>query len=293
MNTGNHLASYREAVRQLNKGIGSHTPLEWAAKVKQLKAVWAESISALLKGAENGDVEIWHALGNAFERGHGVDRDEEQAKAWYLRSASAGHAISMVTLGCLASRYNPTPEKLAEAIEWYQRAAALGDSGGMISLGFAYREGRGVPVDERRAADWFIKGYHAGAINGAELTGRLLTRRHETHVEALTWLRVAIEHGMDSVYFHLALMHGDRKSPVFDEEEAYRCWIQVAERPRGELRFMAMLALARSCRDGIGTERSRGNAIRWLDRLMAAAPVTTADYRNAVRLKEEIEGELF
>jgi TPR repeat protein len=82
------------------------------------------------------------------------------------------------------------------------------------------------------------------------------------------------------------------ESPEYNAEEAFCCWSQVAERPRGDLRFMAMLTLARCCRDGTGTDLDRQKARQWLDRLMALAPKEKADYRYAAKLRKEIDEEL-
>lgn len=292
MNAAHHLSNYWEATRQWGKGIGSRTYVEWIAEVSRFKEVWAESIGALLTIADSADPEIWHALGNAFQSGHSVERDRDRAKKWFLKGAAAGHSPSMVRLGLLLLRDEPTPEQLAESVDWFRRAADLGDSSGMIWMGFAYQAGRGVPIDDRQSADWFVRAYGAGSKNACLLAGQLLSHLPENHLEASKWLRIALEHGYDDAYISLASIHEDRRSPIYDPEEAFRCWARVAERPRGDLRFMAMLTLARCCRDGIGTERNREEAIKWLDRLLVVAPAGKANYRDAEKLKQEIEGDL-
>lgn len=103
------------------------------------------------------------------------------------------------------------------------------------------------------------------------------------------WLLIAVENGNDLSYSSLADIHADRRSPAHDSEEAFHCWLQVAERPRGDLRLDAMYWLARSCRDGIGTSQSRDEAKRWLDRILAIAPPGKSDYRHAAKLRKEID----
>lgn len=160
-------------------------------------------------------------------------------------------------------------------------------------MGLAYREGRSVPVDEKKAVEWFIKAHEAGARSGADLAGRLLSFRAENHLEAVRWLRIAADSGNDLSYASLAYIYEDRRSPAHEPEEAFRCWLQVAERPRGNLRFHAMWRMACCCRDGIGTERNREEAKRWLDRIIAVAPKDKSDYRDAVKLRHELDQELF
>lgn len=163
MSATDHLANYQEASRKWDKGIGARSIGEWIAEVARFKEVWAESVPALLAMADSGDPEIWFELGNAYHSGHAVERDFVRAEEWYRKSAFAGYASSMVRLGQLLSRNEPTLEQLVESVDWYRRAADLGDSRGMVWMGFAYREGKGVPIDERQAADWFIRAYGAGA----------------------------------------------------------------------------------------------------------------------------------
>jgi TPR repeat protein len=193
----------------------------------------------------------------------------------------------------LLFRDERSDEDNLESLDWYRRAAELGDSSGMVSMGLAYSEGRGVPVDQQKAIEWYIKAHDAGARNAAGLAGRILSYHSENHPEAVKWLRIAVENGDTVSYSILADIHNDQRSPAHDPEEAFRCWLQVAERPRGDLRFDAMYWLARSCRDGIGTVRNHDEAKRWLDRIIAVAPKEKSDYRHAVKLRRELDEELF
>jgi TPR repeat protein len=246
----------------------------------------------LVEAEEAGCPEVWLALGEAFRGGHGVEADVKRAEDWFRKGADAGHAPSMVQLGLLLSHPDRVPVEHMESVTWFRRAADLGDSRGMIWMGFAYREGKGVVVDETEAADWFIKAYAAGESTAARLAGRILAHMPETHLEAVNWLRISIGHGDDSSYYNIALLHQDRNSPAYDPAEAFNCWSRVAERPRGDLRFEAMLSLARCCRDGHGTERNRDKAIEWFDLLLSVAPRKVSEHDDAVKLRQEIEGDL-
>jgi hypothetical protein len=50
-----------------------------------------------------------------------------------------------------------------------------------------------------------------------------------------------------------------------------------------------MRTLACCCRDGIGTDRNREEAKRWLDRIITCAPKDKTDYRDAVKLRNELD----
>lgn len=292
MSTPYYVTAYHNATRRYSEGCQDDLWEEWLHELGKIRATWKWAVSGMLTQLDMVTPEIWNALGDAFQNGRGIERDVEQAEQWFRKSADAGHPSAMIRLGHLLGREERNPEELAESIQWYRRAAELGDASGMTSLGFAYREGRGVSVDEREAAEWFIRAHTAGAKHAAELAGRLLSYHRDNHLEAVKWLRTAVDHGYDSAFYNLALIYEDRESPEHNAEEAFCCWSQVAERPRGDLRFMAMLTLARCCRDGTGTALDRQKARQWLDRLMALAPKEKADYRYAAKLRKEIDEEL-
>lgn len=42
--------------------------------------------------AEGGDTEAMYRLGEAYEKGVGVDADWEVARSWYAKAARAGHS---------------------------------------------------------------------------------------------------------------------------------------------------------------------------------------------------------
>lgn len=153
------------------------------------------------------------------------------------------------------------------------------------------REPELLPI-RRLAVDWFTKAHAAGSKGAADQIGRALCSERGDHQEAVKWLRIAVEEGNELSNHNLALIYEDRESPEYNAGEAFRCWSVVAERPRGDLRILAMLTLARYCRDGFGTTCDRQEAKRWLDRLMTLAPKAKADYRHAAKLRKEIDEQL-
>lgn len=288
-----YASAYHAAYRRWAEGVGDREWQEWAEEVGKIKRAWKWAVNGMLTQLDREDPEIWYALGEACLGGHGIERDRAQGEMWIRKAAETGHVKAMTRLGMILRHPERSEKEVRESVDWFLRAAEHGDSYGMTSLGFAFREGDGVPVDERIAADWFIKAYEAGSKSASELAGRLLSYHPENHVEAVKWLRVAVDHGYVDAYYNLAMNHEDRSSPAYDPEEAFRCWLRVAERPSGDLRFSAMWRLASCCRDGIGTERSNEEAKRWLDRIIAVAPKEKYNYRDALKRKREIDEELF
>lgn len=292
MSTSYYVTTYQNTTSRYSEGCKDDRWEEWLEELGKIKAAWKSSVAGMLTQLDTNGPEIWHALGDAFHSGHGIERDLVQAEEWFRKAAESGHVHSMIRLGLLLKRDGRSPEDLAESIKWFRRAADLGNASGMTWLGFAYRDGTGVAADERQAADWFIKAYAAGSKNAAHLAGCILGRKPENHRQSVKWLQIAVDEGHELSNYALALTYEDRASSEFNAEEAFHCWSRVAELPSGSLRFTAMLTLARWCRDGIGTQRDRQQAIHWLDRLLSVAPKEKSIYRFAAKLRKEIDEEL-
>lgn len=69
--------------------------------------------------AERGDVPAQTALGVMYREGLGVQLDENEALAWFRRSARQGHALAQFELGAIYQ---------TESIRWQCRAASQGNA---------------------------------------------------------------------------------------------------------------------------------------------------------------------
>jgi TPR repeat protein len=249
-------------------------------------------VDQLIEQKNQPDPEAWHALGAAYRVGNGAHKNRGEAIRWFRRAAEAGHTKAMMSLGsslCYPDHWCEGAE--AEALEWARKAAELGSTSGMNSLGFAYRDGMGVPCDPQQAVAWFIKAVEAGDGHSLVHTGRVYARQLAVPSEAIKWYLRAAEAGYKDSFFELAMLYEDRTSPVHDSVEAVKWFNAVAEQTGGS-RSRAMLALARHCRDGIGTAQDLKMAREWLTRLLAVASPKADEYREATSLLAEIEGDL-
>ncbi len=87
-------------------------------------ALAAEDISALTQAAEGGDVKAQKHLGDLYERGIGVPKDEELAKTWYTKAAEQGEPQAMFSVGMAiyskpfkeTPQRDPSGEEVAEGI---------------------------------------------------------------------------------------------------------------------------------------------------------------------------------
>jgi TPR repeat protein len=120
-----------------------------AAKARKLKL--ESCFMRLLEVGHKEDAEVWRELGGAYFYGYGVDKNLQQAAAWYHLAAKSGDAKAMVGLAVCLNR-NDQGGNLTEATKWYRKAAELGDADGLRYLALAYNSGRGVPMDKNEAS---------------------------------------------------------------------------------------------------------------------------------------------
>jgi len=81
----------------------------------------------LLSIAAGHEPIAWLILGNRYLYGQGVDKDMQQANAWYRKAAEAGSARAMFRLG-VNHQHGPGVENSWEEVRrWFLQAAELGN----------------------------------------------------------------------------------------------------------------------------------------------------------------------
>ena len=114
--------------------------------------------------------QLW--IGNLYNRGMGVAKDERQAALWYEKAAENGFALAMYNLAVhhssLAARSKEPEEQTsgyARAKEWHSKAAELGHADAMWAIAKLYELGRGVEKDPARELEWLEKASDFGSVN--------------------------------------------------------------------------------------------------------------------------------
>lgn len=99
MSTPYYVTAYHNANRRHSEGCQDDLWEEWLEELGKIRAAWKWSVTGMLTQLGMDDPEIWHALGDAFQNGRGIERDAEQAEQWFRKSAEAGHLSAMIRLG--------------------------------------------------------------------------------------------------------------------------------------------------------------------------------------------------
>jgi TPR repeat protein len=91
-----------------------------------------EAVISYRKAAERGHALAQSNLGLMYSTGHGIGRDDRQARHWFGRAAAQGHATAQFHLGNRCHRASlalaglEAREARIEAFKWFQLATAQG-----------------------------------------------------------------------------------------------------------------------------------------------------------------------
>jgi membrane associated rhomboid family serine protease len=117
----------------------------WAALGATENAVGRpeRAVAAFHKGADAGDKYAQTALGEAYDSGTGVPKDQAQAIAWYRKAADQDHTLAQNNLAwLLVESGDPSLRNPAEALTYAQKAVAspegAKDAGFLDTLAAAY-----------------------------------------------------------------------------------------------------------------------------------------------------------
>jgi TPR repeat protein len=165
----------------------------------RLKTMTPSDLQAFVAKAKAGDAESQYWVGQAYSEGRLVQKDEEEAARWYLKSAEQGYAPAQRLYGMVSMHVNPAVSErwmlraaeqgdaeaefwlgvayeqnwfgttdVKEAVKWYQKAAQNGNPDAQVELGQKYEDGEGVEQNFKLAAEWFRKAAeHVPDLGGA------------------------------------------------------------------------------------------------------------------------------
>lgn len=106
------------------------------------------------KYAAKGSATAQRRLGQIFESGDGVVKDDHKALEWYRKAATQGDLLAQYELGRTFLNGNAVPKDASIAAEWFKKSAVQGYSRSQRILAMLYAGGFGVPNDLVLAYAW-------------------------------------------------------------------------------------------------------------------------------------------
>ena len=111
---------------------------------------------------QNGSAEAQFNLGQTYELGLGVPKDDVEAALWYQKAADQDFGLAQFSLGMMYAHGRGVTQNYAQAIILLRRAADKGYPGAQNNLGNMYAHGRGAPPDYKQAIFWYQKSADQG-----------------------------------------------------------------------------------------------------------------------------------
>jgi hypothetical protein len=199
----------------------------------QVERYTADSLSVLVRRAEQGDAQARFEAGGRYYFGRGTAIDFAEAARWWRLAALQEHARSQTALAFLFRDGKGVAADDAEAVTWLKRAARQGDPIAQLYLGLHYHEGRGVARDDAEAFrlwDAAATGRYPYAAAQFRLA-RAYVEGTGTAVDltkAIKWMTEAAERNYVLAQVGLGVLYGDEGKPVVNYAEAYK-WLRIAE----------------------------------------------------------------
>lgn len=218
LHTGNAFAA-----GELGKGTRAFESKNYSTAMEELAPL-----------ATEGNPDALNMVGQMYENGWGVTKDEARARKLYNQGADKGHLPSVNSLRRLknrdylvelktiepqaqsgsASAQNRLGEMYEfgqglerstdEAFKWYRKAADQGLVAAQHNLGRSYNFGAGVAQNFATAEKWYLKAAAQGHTQAMFFLGTLYSNNHgsdnskDTNVIAYAWMHNAAMLGNDT-----------------------------------------------------------------------------------------------
>lgn len=117
---------------------------------------FAEAFKLFLDAAQKGDMRSQSFVGQMYNEGKGVTKDQKSAREWYTQAARQEYPLAQNNLAVMLSKGEGGKKDLKEAVKWLAKAAEHGDSVAQNNLGNKYRYGSGTKKDLQQARKWFL-----------------------------------------------------------------------------------------------------------------------------------------
>ena len=160
-----------------------------------------ESLERIQARASTGDAGAQFLLGELYEIGHLVQKNNIEAYIWYFKAANQGHVAAQRELAVMLFRGQVGQRDYQQAFHWLKRAAESGDPRSQAYLGGMYFHGDGTPHDIIECEKWFRKSAEGGfALGRFELACLLKDGNDkiaEDKAQARAWLSLPAQQGMD------------------------------------------------------------------------------------------------
>jgi TPR repeat protein len=226
-------------------------------------------LRAWRSAAEQGRPEGQVLLAGCFWEGIEVEKDFEEAAAWFRKAAEQGNALAQLSLGVLYKDGEGVGWDDAEAARWYRKAAEQGNPLAQLYLGRSYARGKGLERNDSEAEKWFrraLKWARGTAEQDSAIAQIILGALYldgcgveKDEAGAAGWFRRAAKRGNRYALSALGALHLDGRGVPRDYAEAFNCFSRAAERGDRQSEYSLGTMYAK----GWGVQKDPVQAVQW------------------------------
>ncbi|KAL0233263.1 hypothetical protein GEMRC1_012008 [Eukaryota sp. GEM-RC1] len=221
-----------------------------------------KSIHWCQKHAELGDELAMKALGDCYNKGQAIEKDQSKAVYWYQKAAELGKSIAMYNLARCYKNGEGIEKDQSTAVYWYQKAADLCDSDAMFSLGYCYNCGQGVEKDQSKAVYWYQKAAELGKSVAMYNLARCYKNGEgieKDQSKAVYWYQKAADLGHSGAMHNLGVCYANGQGIKKYQSKAVSWYQKAANLGHSG----AMFTLGDCYFHGEGIEEDQSKAVYW------------------------------
>jgi TPR repeat protein len=118
---------------------------------------YKEAVPKLRQAAEKGHKKAQYRLGRCYDKGRGLEENDEKAVEWYRKSAAQDYHKAQYELGKCYKNGEGVKKDRKKAVELFIKAARQDNAEAQYALGKSYLKGKGIAADEKKARQWLRK----------------------------------------------------------------------------------------------------------------------------------------
>ena len=230
--------------------------------------IFREMFPVILDLAKQGDPVVENELVDLYDGSYGVEKDNEEAFYWALKSAEQGYWRSQYKIGRIYNGGYGVEKDDVKKVEWYRKSAEKGYDWGMYNVAGCYINGEGVEKDGEKAIEWFKKAYEkngGAAGDAANRIGLIYNGGYgveKDDVKKVEWYRKSAEKGYDWGMYNVAGCYINGEGVEKDGEKAIE-WFKKAYEKNGGAAGDAANRIGLIYNGGYGVEKDDVKKVEW------------------------------
>lgn len=228
---------------------------------------FGKALKIFMPMAKRGDPVAQFYLGEMYEMGEGVKEDLQESFKWFRKAAEQGYDMAQHKLGLLYVGGEGVKRDAVEAAKWLRQAEEQGHDMARCDLGNRYLDGLGVKKNIDKGIQLLLRVAEQGTDSNAALYAQWTLAKlyregkkvPQNGIEAVKWLRKAVESGEFSAQYDLGLMYFEGKEVEQDFAEAAKWFRKAAEIPYIDSYY----PLGQMYYDGKGVQKDYAEAVKW------------------------------